>query len=68
MTQNAPITNTPASPGFVSAKDLARYLSVSPRTVARLHSEGIIPCHRIGPRIVRFRLNEVEAAIGGGER
>lgn len=56
----------PAAQGFVDAKSLARYLSVSPRTVARLHAEGAIPSYRIGARIVRFRIAEVETLIQGG--
>ncbi|MDB4314139.1 helix-turn-helix domain-containing protein [Akkermansiaceae bacterium] len=46
----------------VSPKELAEYFSVSTRTVTNWKAAGIIPFIRIG-RVVRFSIDEVEAAL-----
>jgi len=46
----------------VSPKGLAEHFSVSTRTVSNWKSAGIIPFIRIG-RVVRFSIDEVEAAL-----
>jgi excisionase family DNA binding protein len=43
--------------------DVARIKKVSPRTVDRWVAAGILPAFRLGPRLIRFRAEDV-AAIG----
>jgi excisionase family DNA binding protein len=51
---------------FVTAAEVARYLSLSPRTVAKMAREGRLPAHRISGserKTWRFKLSEVEAYL-----
>ncbi len=58
--------NPTRGPVFVSAKDLAARYDVSLRTVHRWVESGLIRGHRIGGgRLVRYRLDEAEAALLG---
>jgi excisionase family DNA binding protein len=48
---------------FVSATEVAKFLSTSPRTVAKMAREGRIPGHPVSGtarRTWRFKLSEVE--------
>jgi excisionase family DNA binding protein len=48
---------------FVSATEVAKYLSISPRTVAKMAREGRIPAHPVSGsarRTWRFKLSEIE--------
>jgi excisionase family DNA binding protein len=54
---------------FVSAKEVAKYLSLSPRTVAKMAREGRLPAHRISGsdrKTWRFLISEVAAFIASG--
>ncbi len=49
----------------------AAFYGVSPKTVRRRIADGTIPAHRLGPRLIRVDLADVEAALrlipaGGG--
>ncbi|SNC71564.1 DNA binding domain-containing protein, excisionase family [Kytococcus aerolatus] len=52
----------------------AEHLNVSPRTLRRMVSEGRIPAYRLGPRLIRFDVADLDAAlrpiptVGGGAR
>ena len=50
---------------YVTAGAVAEHLAVSPRTVARMVTRGVVPCYRpLGPTgPVRFRLSDVEKAM-----
>jgi excisionase family DNA binding protein len=51
---------------FVSTAEVAKYLSLSPRTVAKMAREGHIPAHPVSGsarRTWRFKLSEVEASL-----
>lgn len=52
-----------ASEKFLTAKQLAELLQISEATVRRLARAGILPSLRITPRLVRFYLPEVFAAL-----
>lgn len=59
-------TASPPAPLLISARDLARILNVSPRTIWRLLSAGqIVPPVRIGGS-VRWRFDEVTSWIQAG--
>jgi len=51
---------------FVTATEVARYLSLSPRTVAKMARDGRIPGHPVSGtarRTWRFKLSEVETCL-----
>jgi len=54
---------SPLSPMWVDSKELSRLTSISPRSLERLRSDGTIPFYKIGRRMVRYRVQEVEAAL-----
>ena len=57
---------------FLTKEELAEQLSVRPGTIARWGAEGKIPRIVISPRIIRYDLEAVQAALaaehwkGGG--
>ena len=48
---------------WVSLNEAADYIGVHFRTLRRMIREGQIPAHRVGNRIIRLNLNEVDAAL-----
>jgi excisionase family DNA binding protein len=51
---------------FVTAREVAQFLEMSPRTVAKMAREGRIPAHPVSGsarRTWRFKLSEVEASL-----
>jgi excisionase family DNA binding protein len=48
---------------LLSKRELATILSVSQRTVENWLSRKMIPCLRLSPRLTRFSLAKVEAAL-----
>ena len=56
---------------FVTATEIAKYLSLSPRTVAKMAREGRLPAHRISGserKTWRFLISEVAAFVASGMR
>jgi excisionase family DNA binding protein len=51
---------------LLTAEELARRWQIKPATVYALARKGTIPTVRFGPRLVRFRLVEVERFEAGG--
>ncbi len=49
----------------VDAQQVAEHLDISLRTVHRWIKAGKIPAHRVGPKLLRFDLAEVDEALGG---
>ena len=47
----------------MSVKDVATYLGVTPRTVYTMIADGRLRAYKIGYRIIRFRRDEVDAAM-----
>ena len=63
---------TPLRERYLTRGELAQYLGVSEKTVARWGGAGM-PCERWGRRLVRYRLDRVEAWLStegaaGGDR
>lgn len=52
--------------GLLKSKDAAAYLSVSPRTLFSLASSGAIRRIKIGPKMVRFDVAELDRWIADG--
>lgn len=51
---------------FVTAKEVARFLEMSPRTIAKMAREGRIPAHPVSGsarRTWRFKLSEISLAL-----
>jgi excisionase family DNA binding protein len=48
---------------FVSLNEAASYLGVSIRTVRGMLYDGRLTGHRLGERIVRIRLSDIDAAM-----
>jgi len=53
---------------YLTTRQLAERLQVSPNTVCRLARQGRIPCHRVGHRTLRFVAAEVDAALRAESR
>jgi len=49
--------------GFVSISEVATMLHVSPRTVRRLVTDGLLPVYRFSTKLVRFRADEIMEAF-----
>lgn len=63
MTGRSSTTDVPERPHLVSVADAAAFLSVTPRTVRRYLSMGLITPYRIGPRLVRVDLDELRQRL-----
>lgn len=48
---------------WLSQQQVAAEFGISDRTVRRMISDGRIPAHRIGPRLVRMRRADVLHAV-----
>ena len=45
---------------LLNKKEAAAYLNVSQRTLDYFRQRGNLPCHIIGGKLVRFRVDELE--------
>jgi excisionase family DNA binding protein len=52
-----------ASPPNLSIADAATYLGVTTRTVQQMIADGRLRAYRLGPRIVRLRRDDIDAAL-----
>lgn len=71
MTMHARTSLTPRR--LASIDDAAEYAGVCSRTIHRRIAEGDLTGYRMGPRLIRVDLNELDAALrpiptGGGDR
>lgn len=48
---------------WLSQQQIAAEFGISDRTVRRMISDGRIPAHRLGPRLVRIRRSDVLHAV-----
>lgn len=56
------MTEHPIRPTYVSLTDAAAYLTVSTTTVRRMIAHGTIRGYRLGTRIIRVRLDDLDNA------
>jgi hypothetical protein len=49
---------------LIGTKQLADYFKVTTRTIANWRASGRLPFWRINPRVIRYTLSDVEAALG----
>jgi excisionase family DNA binding protein len=48
---------------FLSIAEAAEYLGVNTRTVRNMLYDGRLKAYKLGPRIVRIRLSDMDAAL-----
>jgi len=58
-----PVTDHPRPFGLIKKKELAKILSISPRTIDSWIAQRRIPALKFGRRCVRFDLQEVREAL-----
>lgn len=46
---------------YVTIEAAAEHLNVTPMTIRRWISDGILPAYRFGPRILRIALEDIDA-------
>ena len=56
-------SSTTQSQHLLSISQAAEYAGVSTKTLRRRIADGTIPACRLGPRAIRVRLSDVEAAL-----
>lgn len=54
--------------GFLNPPKSARYLDMSRRYLGHLTAIGVIPCHRLGKRCVRYSIADLNAAMASFRR
>jgi excisionase family DNA binding protein len=52
---------------LVTATELARELKVAPATIRSWFSKGRIPGHRLGRKVIRYKLADVVSALGAAD-
>lgn len=52
---------------YASVADGAKYAAVSGRTIRRCIAAGRIKGYRLGPRVLRVDLDELDALLRGGD-
>ena len=57
------MSRTKAADRFVSIAEAAEYLGVNVRTIRNMLYDGRLKAHKLGPRIVRIRLSDIDAAL-----
>jgi excisionase family DNA binding protein len=64
MTTKAPgRSNKIAASPYISIKEAAEYLGVTDRTIRQMLADNRLAGYRLGPRVVRLRRNEIDAAL-----
>jgi excisionase family DNA binding protein len=56
-------------PAFLGIPEAATYLGVAEKTVRRLISRGELPAYRLGSRVIKIRVTDLETVLtplGGG--
>ena len=57
------MSKTKADDKLVSIADAAAYLGVNVRSIRNLLTDGRLKAYKLGPRIVRIRLSDIDAAL-----
>jgi excisionase family DNA binding protein len=48
---------------YITQQEAADHLGVTDRTIRQMIADGRLRAYRLGPRVVRLRLDEIEAAL-----
>ena len=59
------------SPRWIDQRQAAEYLGITDRTLRRMIAAGKLPAYRLGPRLLRIDVNDLDALlrpvpVGGG--
>ena len=54
---------TVAQRRWASKAKLAEHLDVEPETIERYREQGLITAYRLGPRLIRYDIAEVDAML-----
>lgn len=46
-------------PEYMTKEQVVQFLQISPSTLSRYRKQGLIPCYRLGPKLTRFRRQDV---------
>jgi excisionase family DNA binding protein len=65
MDKNTELLTTRATSKFITRVELANELKVSPSTIYNWTRWNWIPSHKMGGRLVRYKLDEVLKALEG---
>jgi len=57
------MSKTKADDKLVSIADAAAYLGVNVRSIRNMLTDGRLKAYKLGPRIVRIRLSDIDAAL-----
>ena len=57
------MTKTKANDKLVSIAEAAAYLGVNVRGIRNMLTDGRLKAYKLGPRIVRIRLSDIDAAL-----
>jgi excisionase family DNA binding protein len=60
-----PHSGRPAGRRYAKINDAAEYFAVTPWTIRKLITDGHIHGYRIGTRVLRVDLNELDALVAG---
>lgn len=64
MSRRKPTPETPAPPPrWATQRETADYGGFSLRTVSSLIDMGMLPAYRLGPKMIRIDLNDVDALM-----
>lgn len=50
-------------PVYITQQEAAKLLGLTDRTVRNMIADGRLLAYQLGPRVIRLRLDEVEAAL-----
>jgi len=53
---------------YLTVKQAAEKLQVTPRTIFRRIADGSLPCHRLGTKTIRIIDTELEAFVNGAKK
>ncbi len=57
------MSRTKADAKLVSIAEAAEYLGVNVRSIRNMMIDGRLKAYKLGPRIVRIRLSDIDAAL-----
>lgn len=57
------MSRTTSAPRWADLAKAAAYVDVAPRTIRYWTAQGRIPAYRVGPKLVRYDLNDLDNLI-----
>ena len=64
MARKPAASPAPLTPRWATMDEVAEYLRLTKRTVRDMRRDGRLKGYSLGERVVRFDLNQVDAALG----